>query len=122
MNKLSNTELECFSLFFSLQILSFVFIGLTIAEPPVSSYLPPRVSSSYLPPSSGGSLLSGLGSGYHAVGSGYQESEGANIDPSLLNKIGQILMEEENKIASFGGGHGNKFQHYTFSIKTMTNC
>lgn len=79
----------------------------------MSSYLPPRVSSSYLPPSSGGSLLSGLGSGYHAVGSGYQESEGANIDPSLLNKIGQILMEEENKIASFGGGHGN----YNFDTK-----
>lgn len=79
--------------YFHLQILSLVCVGLTLAEPP-TSYLPPQVSTSYGPPASG--LAIGHGNGYHAVGSGYQESEGAHLDPQLLHKIEQILLDEEN--------------------------
>lgn len=53
-------------------------------EPP-SSYLPPHISSS--------------GQGYHAIGSGYQDSEGANLDPQLLHKIKEILLDQENQVA-----------------------
>lgn len=53
-----------------------------------------------MPSGGGGSLLAGHGSGYQAVGSGYQESEGANLDPSLLHKIEEILLDQENQIAA----------------------
>lgn len=85
-----------------LQILSLVCVSLTLAEPP-SSYLPP--SSTYGAPSGSG-LLAGQGNGYQAVGSGFQESEGANLDPSLLQKIEEILLDQENQAAS---SHGRKF-------------
>lgn len=90
-----------------MQILSLVCVSLTLAEPP-SSYLPPIPSSSYGAPSGGGHglLSSGQGSGYQAVGSGYQESEGANLDPSLLHKIEEILLDQENQVAS--SSHGRK--------------
>lgn len=90
---------------FILQILSLVCVSLTLAEPP-SSYLPPIPSGSYGAPS-GGLLSSGHGSGYQAVGSGYQESEGANLDPSLLHKIEEILLDQENQVAS-SSSHGRK--------------
>lgn len=94
-----------------LQILSLVFVSLTLAEPP-SSYLPPIPSGSYGAPSGGGGghhggLLAGQGSGYQAVGSGYQESEGANLDPSLLHKIEEILLDQENQVAS-ASSHSRK--------------
>lgn len=78
--------------------MSLVCVSLTLAEPPSSSYGPPAPSSSYGAPSIG--LSSGQGSGYHAVGSGYQESEGANLDPQLLHKIEEILLDEENQKSS----------------------
>lgn len=97
-------ELSLF-FFYRFQILSFACIALTVAEPP-SSYLPP--SSVYGAPST--DLLAGSGHGYHAVGSGYQESEGSNLDPQLLHKIKEILLDQENQVASYhshGHGHGH---------------
>lgn len=95
---------------------------LTLAEPPVN-YLPPQPSSSYGAPSSSYSVpsssysapasgpadfLAGSGNGYHAVGSGYSESEGANLDPQLLHKIEEILLDEENHKSS-----GRMYLHST---------
>lgn len=95
--KVGETKVEF--LFFSRQILSLVCVTLTLAEPPSSSYgPPPPPSSSYGPPGIG--LSTGQGSGYQAVGSGYQESEGANLDPQLLHKIEEILLDEENQKSS----------------------
>lgn len=85
------------------QIILFVCIGFGITEPP-PSYLPPRLSSSYGAPDI--NLLAGSGQGYHAIGSGYQESEGANLDPQLLQKIKEILLDQENLVTSHGHGHG----------------
>lgn len=67
----------------------------------------------YNRPSSGGSSggfsggLSGGGGGYQAVSSGYQTSEGQNVDAQLLEQVRQILLKEEASSGSgFGGGHG----------------
>lgn len=96
--KVGETKVE-FRFFFSVQILSLVCVTLTLAEPPSSSYgPPPPPSSSYGAPNIG--LSAGVGSGYQAVGSGYQESEGANLDPQLLHKIEEILLDEENQKSS----------------------
>lgn len=70
------------------------------AEPPTNSYLPPLSGGHSHHVSSGLSL--GLGSGYHAVSGGFQESEGAHLDPQLLRKIEEILLAQENQ-----GGHGH---------------
>lgn len=78
--------------------MSLVCVSLTLAEPPSSYGPPPAPSSSYGAPSIG--LSAGSGSGYHAVGGGYQESEGANLDASLLHKIEEILLDEENQKSS----------------------
>lgn len=83
---------------------------MTIAEPP-SSYLPPP-SGSYGAPSSG--LFAGQGNGYQAVGSGYSESEGAHLDPSLLQKIEEILLDQENQIASSHSSGGRKYSFHSF--------
>lgn len=87
------------------------------------NYLPPQPSSSYGAPSSSYSVpsssysapasgpaefLSGSGNGYHAVGSGYSENEGANLDPQLLHKIEEILLDEENHKSS-----GRMYSHST---------
>lgn len=93
----------------SLQVLVILSVGIVCAELPSSSYLPP--SSSYGTPSfggGGGSLLSsGSGGGYSAVNSGYQESEGTFLDPHLLHKIEEILLDQENQASAHGGhGHG----------------
>lgn len=45
--------------------------------------------------------ISGGGGGYRAVSSGYQTSEGQNVDAQLLEQIRQILLKEE---ASSGSG------------------
>lgn len=48
--------------------------------------------------------LSGGGS-YQAVPTGYQTSEGQNVDPQLLEQIRGILLKEEANSGG-GGGHG----------------
>lgn len=52
----------------------------------------------------GGGLIGG--GGYTAVSSGYQTSEGATVDPALLEQVRQILLKEEINSQSIGGGHG----------------
>lgn len=47
---------------------------------------------------SGGS--SGGGGGYRAVSSGFQTSEGQNVDAQLLEQIRQILLKEESQSSS----------------------
>lgn len=70
-----------------------ILFGIVCAEPPTNSYLPP--------------LASGSGAGYSAVNSGYQDSEGIYLDPHLLHKIEEILLDQENQASSHGGhGHG----------------
>ncbi|XP_047996214.1 pro-resilin [Leguminivora glycinivorella] len=59
----------------------------------------------------GGGFSGGLsgGGGYHAVSSGYQTSEGQNVDQQLLEQVRQILLKEESSASSsggFGGGFG----------------
>ncbi|GLV44177.1 uncharacterized protein CBL_12527 [Carabus blaptoides fortunei] len=74
------------------------------AEPPVGGgYSYSRPSGGY---SGGGGGLIG-GGGYTAVSSGYQTSEGATVDPQLLEQVRQILLKEElNSGGGHGGGHG----------------
>ncbi|XP_026741250.1 putative glycine-rich cell wall structural protein 1 [Trichoplusia ni] len=56
---------------------------------------------------SGGGLSGG--GGYQAVSTGYQTSEGQNVDPQLLEQIRSILLKEEASSGSgFGGGHGGQ--------------
>ncbi|XP_063383208.1 pro-resilin [Cydia fagiglandana] len=52
--------------------------------------------------------LSGGGGGYRAVSSGYQTSEGQNVDQQLLEQVRQILLKEESSASSgsIGGGFG----------------
>ncbi|KAH9638047.1 hypothetical protein HF086_014908 [Spodoptera exigua] len=65
----------------------------------------------YNRPSGGGASFhggAGGGSGgYQAVSTGYQTSEGQNVDPQLLEQIRSILLKEEASSGSGGrGGHG----------------
>ncbi|XP_050679420.1 pro-resilin [Leptidea sinapis] len=46
--------------------------------------------------------ISGGSGGYQAVSSGYQTSEGQNVDAALLEQVRQILLKEE---ASSGSGY-----------------
>lgn len=55
----------------------------------------------------GGGLIGG--GGYTAVSSGYQTNEGASVDPILLEKVRQILLQEEINSHGSGGGHGGGF-------------
>lgn len=86
------------------QVFVLALAAAAVAEPP-SGY-------SYSRPSGGGggySLgggLSGGGGGYTAVASGYQTSEGASVDPALLEQVRQILLKEEQSSASSIGGIG----------------
>ncbi|XP_022824736.1 pro-resilin [Spodoptera litura] len=51
--------------------------------------------------------ISGGSGGYQAVSTGYQTSEGQNVDPQLLEQIRSILLKEEASSGSGGhGGHG----------------
>ncbi|XP_035447543.2 pro-resilin [Spodoptera frugiperda] len=52
-----------------------------------------------------GGIGGGSGGGYQAVSTGYQTSEGQNVDPQLLEQIRSILLKEEASSGS-GGGHG----------------
>ncbi|XP_049871747.1 pro-resilin [Pectinophora gossypiella] len=64
----------------------------------------------YNRPSSGGFSggfsggLSSGGGGYRAVSSGYQTSEGQNVDAQLLEQVRQILLKEEASSSSGSGG------------------
>lgn len=60
--------------------------------------------------------MTGSGQGYHAIGSGYQESEGANLDPQLLHKIKEILLDQENLLDQETHGHG----HGTIALYLVT--
>ncbi|NP_001166784.1 pro-resilin [Bombyx mandarina] len=63
----------------------------------------------YNRPSGGGGFSGGFSGGlsgggsYQAVSSGYQTSEGQNVDPQLLEQIRQILLKEEASSSSHGG-------------------
>lgn len=92
-----------------LQVFVLALAAAVVAEPP-SGY-------SYSRPSggggisiggglSGGGYSSGGGGGYTAVSSGYQTSEGASVDPALLEQVRQILLKEEQSSSSIGGGFG----------------
>ncbi|XP_073960048.1 uncharacterized protein [Choristoneura fumiferana] len=52
--------------------------------------------------------LSGGGGGYRAVSSGFQTSEGQNVDQQLLEQVRQILLKEESS-ASSGSGSGGGY-------------
>ncbi|RVE42987.1 hypothetical protein evm_012359 [Chilo suppressalis] len=88
--------------------IALALVACVSAEPP-SGY-------NYNRPSGGGFSggLSGGGGGYHAVSSGYQTSEGQNVDPQLLEQIRQILLKEEASSSSggFGGGHSAPSSSY----------
>lgn len=67
------------------------FLTTSLAEPPSHSYGAPAVSSgySYEPHVS-------AGTDYVEQHVGHQPSEGLNLDPHLLHKIEQILIQHEN--------------------------
>lgn len=48
----------------------------------------------------------GGGGGYRAVSSGYQTSEGQNVDAQLLEQVRQILLKEESQSSSGSGSGG----------------
>lgn len=55
------------------------------------------------------------GGGYRAVSSGFQTSEGQNVDPQLLEQVRQILLKEEASSGGsggFGGGHSAPSSSY----------
>ncbi|CAO1423134.1 unnamed protein product [Diamesa tonsa] len=94
-------------------VIFFVTLAVgAFAEPP-SGYAYKRPSSGYSSGGHGG-YSSGGGSGYQAVSGGYQTSEGQYVDPQLLHKIEEILLQQEQLNGnrgghggSFGGGHGH---------------
>lgn len=81
------------------------------AEPPVGGgYSYNRPSGGGFGGGGGGGFGGGFGGGhggggggYTAVSSGFQTSEGQNVDQQLLEQVRQILLKEEQ---SSGGGHG----------------
>nr|AET71142.1 cuticular protein glycine-rich 20 [Antheraea yamamai] len=81
--------------------IALALVACVYAEPP-SGY-------NYNRPSGGisGGISGGLigGGPYRAVSSGYQTSEGQNVDPQLLEQVRQILLKEEASSSSgFSGG------------------
>ncbi|VEN33603.1 unnamed protein product, partial [Callosobruchus maculatus] len=86
-------------------VLALALAALASAEPP-SGYSYNRPSGGGGGGYSGGGGLSGGGGGYQAVSSGYQTSEGASVDPQLLEQVRQILLREEQSSSSSGGGGG----------------
>ena len=98
-----------------LQCLTAALIGIISAEPP-SGY-------SYNRPSGGGGHFGGGGGGggggffggggggnYISVAPGPSSNEGQYVEPQLLEKIRQLLLQEEaNSHASGGGGGGGGY-------------
>ncbi|XP_050350355.1 pro-resilin [Nymphalis io] len=82
--------------------IALALVACASAEPP-SGYNYNRPSGGISGGFSGG--LSG-GGGYRAVSSGYQTSEGQNVDSQLLEQVRQILLKEEasSSSSSFGSG------------------
>lgn len=80
-----------------MQILVILSVGIVCAELPAPTYGVPSFGGG-----GGGGLIAGSGGGYTAVNSGYQESEGTFLDPHLLHKIEEILLDQENQISSHG--------------------
>ncbi|XP_053611848.1 uncharacterized protein LOC128675992 [Plodia interpunctella] len=81
------------------------------AEPP-SGYNYNRPSGGGISGGFSGGFSGGLSGGgsYRAVSSGYQTSEGQNVDPQLLEQVRQILLKEESQSSSgsgFGGGYAS---------------
>ncbi|XP_063539740.1 pro-resilin [Cydia strobilella] len=84
------------------------------AEAPLSgggyNYNRPSGGSGFGGGFSGGLSGGGLsgGGGYRAVSSGYQTSEGQNVDQQLLEQVRQILLKEESSASSgsISGGFG----------------
>lgn len=94
-----------------MQVLAFALAAVAVAEPPSGySYSRPSGGGGFSLGGGGGySLGGGLsgGGGYTAVSSGYQTSEGASVDPALLEQVRQILLKEEQNsasVSSHGGG------------------
>lgn len=84
--------------------MAFAMALVVSAEPPSGySYSRPSGGGISFGTSGGGFGIGGGGGGYTAVSSGYQTSEGQNVDPQLLEQVKQILLKEEQ---SSGGGHG----------------
>ncbi|KAK9884759.1 hypothetical protein WA026_007607 [Henosepilachna vigintioctopunctata] len=82
--------------------LAFALAAVVVAEPPSGySYNRPSGHGGF-----GGGIGGGFGGGYTAVSSGYQTSEGASVDPALLEQVRQILLKEEQNSQSIGGGIG----------------
>ncbi|XP_045501240.1 keratin, type I cytoskeletal 9 [Colias croceus] len=82
--------------------IAVALVACASAEPP-SGYNYNRPSGGGGGGFHGGSGLSGGGS-YRAVSSGYQTSEGQNVDAALLEQIRQILLKEESSSSSSGIG------------------
>lgn len=87
--------------FIFLQCIALALVACASAEPP-SGYNYNRPSGG----GGGGSSGLGGGGGYQAVPTGYQTSEGQNVDPQLLEQVRSILLKEEASSGSGGGGHG----------------
>ncbi|XP_023945609.1 pro-resilin [Bicyclus anynana] len=87
--------------------IALALVACASAEPP-SGYSYSRPSGGHGGGGFGGAIGGLLGGGaLRAVSSGYQTSEGQQVDGQLLEQIRQILLKEEASSGSgFGGGHG----------------
>ncbi|XP_026493287.1 pro-resilin [Vanessa tameamea] len=83
--------------------IALALVACASAEPP-SGYNYNRPSGGISGGFSGG-FSGGLGGGggYRAVSSGYQTSEGQNVDSQLLDQVRQILLKEEASSSSSSG-------------------
>lgn len=105
-----------------MQVFALALAAAVVAEPPSSGYNYNRPSGGgggyslgggfsgggYSGGGYAGSGHAGGGGGYEAVSSGYQTSEGATVDPALLEQIREILLrEEQSQSSSSHGGFGS---------------
>lgn len=113
---------------FLLQVLVVMFAYLTLAEPPIgrrpnNAYLPPLSSHHHQHSHHGNGFLSaGSGSGYRAIGGGFQENEGQHLDSQLLRKIEEILLVQENQSQGGSSGHGLGFSAPSSSYGAPSNA
>lgn len=95
------------------QCIALALVAVARAEPP-SGYSYNRPSGGHSGGFSGG-FSGGLSGGgpLRPVSSGYQTSEGQQVDPQLLEQVRQILLKEEASSGSGGhGGHGGISSSY----------